>query len=206
MTTVAEMQTQVRTDITNTLTQANKLLQDLVNVSNVAFGDPFNVDGMIPAAYDYATVPQVEFPVLNVSGSVGSVSNTPPPAFLAPSLSAFATVVVPDFLSANLDPPTSVFSFNEAAYESALLDAQKAKLLDNLTNGGYGIEADDEVALFNRARDREVENALTRVDEVGRNMAARGFPLPPGELAVHIDRAWQDMQNKASGVLPDIIL
>ncbi len=37
-------------------------------------------------------------------------------------------------------------------------------------------------------------------------MASRGFPLPPGELAIHLDRAWQDMQNKVSDTNREIYI
>ena len=40
----------------------------------------------------------------------------------------------------------------------------------------------------------------------GRAMAARGFPLPPGELSIHVDRAYQEMQDKVSDVNRDITL
>ena len=101
---------------------------------------------------------------------------------------------------------TDVYAFAEQEYTSTLLNPLKAKLLYDLTYGGYGIDTTDEVALFNRARDREVELAMTRIDDAGRSMASRGFPLPPGELSVYIDRAWQDMQNKVSGASRDITL
>ena len=112
-------------------------------------------------------------------------------------------VMLPEDSSINA---TDVYAFAEAEYVSTLLDPLKAKLLYDLTYGGYGIDTTDEIALFNRARDREVELALTRIEDAGRGMAARGFPLPPGELSVHIDRAWQDMQNKVSGASRDITL
>jgi hypothetical protein len=86
------------------------------------------------------------------------------------------------------------------------MDPLKAKLLDNLTNGGYGIDTTDEIALFNRARDREVEAMMSRVADAGRAMAARGFPLPPGELSIHIDRAYQEMQSRVSDNSRDITL
>jgi len=91
-------------------------------------------------------------------------------------------------------------------YDATLLNPLKAKLLYDLQNGGYGIEPADEIALFNRARDREVEAMMSRVADAGRAMAARGFPLPPGELSIHIDRAYQEMQDKVSDASRDITL
>lgn len=122
-----------------------------------------------------------------------------PPSINLPSFSAITP-------NDDLLAPTTQFQYAEAAYESTLLDPLKAKLLYDLQNGGYGIETADEIALFNREREREIEAALTRIEEAGRSMASRGFPLPPGELSIHVDRAWQDMQNKVSGVSRDIAL
>lgn len=154
-----------------------------------------------------ATAPSFDTPDIPTAPTV---SLPPVPTFEALALPDAPSVNLPTFVGAlptdDLLAPTAEFAFAEAAYSSTLLDPLKAKLLDNLVNGGYGIETADEVALFNRARDREVEAMLSRVQDAGRAMAARGFPLPPGELSIHIDRAYQDMQNKVSDASRDITL
>src|SRR3990167_1023926 len=201
--TFAEDRASIEAKVTTLLGQAQSYLDNLVNITNSVI-----VEGTteLPTSYNYASVPQIGFPIYGASGTIGSVSSTPPPAVPVPGITAAVAVTVPEFLSTDLGAPTTTFSFYETAYESALLDAAKAKLLDNMLNGGYGIETADEIALFNRARDREVEAALTRIEEAGRSMASRGFPLPPGELSIYVDRAWQDMQNKVSGMNRDITL
>jgi hypothetical protein len=178
----------------------------LIALQNAA--SPLIVEGttVLPESYDYASVPQVSFPTFGAVGTLGTISSDAPPSLPDPSVIQPDAISVPDFLSSDLIVPTTVFEFQEAAYQSVLLDPLKAKLLDNLLNGGYGIETADEVALFNRSRDREIEAALSRIDDAGRAMAARGFPLPPGELSIHVDRAYQDMQNKVSGASRDITL
>lgn len=85
--------------------------------------------------------------------------------------------------------PTANFSFAEQAYSSALLDATKAKLLNDIENGGYGIEPADEAALWERARSRAVEEANGEVEQVERTNSARGFEFPPGDILVATDRA-----------------
>jgi len=194
----------VKTSIAALLGTANTYLTNLQNAAS-----PLIVEGttVLPEQYDYNSVPNPNL-----------VIETPPlppslPDLTGPSvddvffsIAAPSAVEVPVFLESQLLAPTSEFSFYEGAYQSILLDPVKVKLLDNLLNGGYGIETSDEIALFNRARDREVEAAMTRVDDAGRAMASRGFPLPPGELSIHVDRAYQDMQNKVSGASRDITL
>ena len=148
------------------------------------------------AAPDIPGAPTVSIP------SVPTFESLNLPTSPTIDLPQFSGIVPPDDLVA----PTAHFQYSEAVYESTLLDPLKAKLLDNLANGGYGIETADEIALFNRARDREVEAMMTRIDEASQAMAARGFPLPPGELAIHIDRAYQGMQDKMSSVSREITL
>lgn len=106
----------------------------------------------------------------------------------------------------DLVAPTNNFSFFEEAYSSALLDAVKAKLLEDIQNGGYGIEPNDEAALWDRARARELETAMQQVEQLFADAAARGFPYPPGDMNVAIQRAHQALQDKVSTVSRDIAL
>lgn len=182
-------------------------------------------DVVVPDFSDVA--PSLEFPTAPDAGLPNAPDAAPsfvspdiPQAPLAnlPTMPTFDSLQVPDAPSIDLPvfggiapvddlvAPTTQFEFYEAVYESTLLDPLKAKLLADLTNGGYGIDTDDEVALFNRARDREVEAMLSRIEDAGRAMAMRGFPLPPGELSIHVDRAYQDMQDKVSSASRDITL
>ena len=203
--TVSDMIDMASQAVDITLEHADDYLTRLTEAADVAFTDGFNIDNILPDAYDYATVPDVFVGIAagGIRPDVTDISIAAPPEITALSFTTLADIALPvdDLLA-----PTNEFTFYEAAYSSTLLDPLKAKLLADLTNGGYGIDTADEVALFNRARDREVDAAMTRVEEAGRAMATRGFPLPPGELSIHIDRAYQDMQNKVSSVSRDITL
>lgn len=188
-------------------TQAGTFLQSLLDATNVQFNSGFNIDDNLPNNYNYATVPQVSFPIQGAGFAPDITTDTDPPP--SPPATSFTTVLatsIPEFLSSDLLVPSTEFSYTETGYESILLDPLKAKLLADLSNGGYGIETDDETDLFNRARDREVDAMLTRVEEAGRLFATRGFPLPPGELSLHADRAYQEMQDKVSSASRDITL
>src|ERR1051325_5286205 len=142
------------------------------------------------------TAPTLVFPS---APALSSLSFPETPSIQLPSFTA--TAPVDDLLA-----PSNTFNFAEVDYQSALLDAEKAKLLDNLVNGGYGIETADEQGLLQRERDRETEITLAAVDEVFRAGASRGFPLPPGELNVATQRAQQAMQDKLSTVSRDIAI
>jgi len=150
-------------------------------------------------AFDSPSIPTAPLINLPAVPTLEALALPEPPAIELP---AFLSIAPDDDLVA----PTAQFQFVEAAYESVLLDPLKSVLLDNLVNGGYGIETADEIALFNRARDREVEAMMSRISDAGRDMAARGFPLPPGELSIHVDRAYQEMQDKVSSASRDIML
>lgn len=121
------------------------------------------------------------------------------------------TITLPTFNTnlpddSDLLVPSNTFTFFEVQYQSALLDGVKAKLLSDLTNGGYGIDPNDEALLWSRAREREVELASADMDEAFMQTAARGFSLPPGDLNVALQRARQLLADKVSTISRDIAI
>lgn len=201
MVTVDQMIAKQQEAISATLQDAQGYLDDLIAQVNVILIDTGPVH--LPDQFDYNSVPVVNFPVSTASRPPITAPVNPPPG---PPDFSFITLHDIPLPVDNLLAPTAVFSFAEQAYNTTLTDPLRAKLLSDLLNGSYGIDTTDEIALLNRARDREVELAMTRIDDAGRVMAARGFPLPPGEFAIAVDRAYQDMQNKVSGVNREITL
>ena len=192
-------------DVAEVLSHAQSYLDALTDAANVSFSDGFNVDDILPTSYNYASVPTVFFPIVagGLRPTVTGVAVAGPPEAPSISFEVPATIAPP---ADDLTAPTHVFEYAEGTYSTILFDPWQSKLLADLQNGGYGIDTTDETALLDRARDREVQVALTRIEEAGRTMAARGFPLPPGELSIHIDRAYQDMQDKVSGVSREIFV
>jgi len=93
--------------------------------------------------------------------------------------------------------PENVFSFEEAAYSTELLTALDTLLVEDLTNGGYGIDSADEQALFDRARDRENRQSSVNVRQVRERVAARKFPVPPGML---YEAEQQEVQRGAAAL------
>lgn len=100
--------------------------------------------------------------------------------------------------------PTVTFDYSDPGYASAMRDVMISKLLYDLVNGGYGIEVEDELALWNRERDREALAAQAAVDEVRRQAAATGFGMPQGVLFLAMQRAKQEQMMKNSSVNRDI--
>jgi len=164
------------------------------------------------------TTPSNALPTAPTAPTISDVVLPTAPTLTLPTAPTFATVNlplppsvdIPSFMaglpSEDFFTPTNNFEFYEERYSSDILTELNEKLLDNLQNGGYGIETDDEADLFQRARDREVEATLAEIDEVYRSAAARGFPLPPGQLFAAEQRAQQALSNKLSGISRDIAL
>jgi len=102
--------------------------------------------------------------------------------------------------------PSTEFNYTDPGYASILRDPFISKLLYDMQNGGYGIETDDELNLWNRARDREALATQTNIDDARRQAAYSGFPLPQGSLNTAILRARQEGLAKMSSVNRDIAL
>jgi len=164
------------------------------------------------------TPPSTDLPATPVAPSIAEPEIPTAPVVSLPAVPTFTPVTVPLPPSVDIPSftaglpaedfytPSNTFEWAEAAYASELLDAQKAKLLDNLENGGYGIETSDESGLWERARERELENARVATESIFAETASRGFPLPPGSSIVALQRAHQELQDKMSEVSRDIAL
>lgn len=114
---------------------------------------------------------------------------TAPALSAAVDLPSAPVLVFPAYLEAidwgevgGLQDPDFTFSFNEQAYQSAMMDGLKAKLMGDLVSGGYGIETGDEAGLWERARDREAASSGAEVQALARDFASRGFMVPPGAM------------------------
>lgn len=96
------------------------------------------------------------------------------------------------------------FSYDEPGYSSPLLPPLQAKLLNDIVFGGYGIDTNDEIALWNRERDRESLAAQANIDEIRREAASTSFAMPQGALYMRLAKANQERLNKISSVNRDI--
>jgi hypothetical protein len=106
------------------------------------------------------------------------------------------TAVAPS--NSTLTPPSEVFSFNEQDYSSELLNLLRLKLQADLTNGGYGIETNDELKLWDRAREREMANANQSIDDIEREFSSRRFSVPPGTFFGALEKSRQALQDASS--------
>lgn len=200
------------------ITASKPVAPVLGTVSQVTIG---NAPSLL-AAEPILNLPTVPSSVLPTAPGAAPTLNTPvtpdAPAFVLPAVPVFTNVAVPvapaldsvQFTETlpfdDLTAPTDTFAFAEKEYQSALLDALKAKLMYDLVNGGYGIETQDEAGLWERAREREMASMNAAIDDVSRQAAARGMMLPQGALNAAIQRAQQEALAKISSVSRDIAI
>ena len=107
-----------------------------------------------------------------------------------PSIGPLENVTIPSISIP--DPPgdpAASFIYNEANYQSQLLIDLKAALLAYVQDGGTGLAADVEAAIWARARARKDLQNEKVYDEALNFFAARGFALPPGVLGGRLTEA-----------------
>lgn len=144
-------------------------------------------------------------PTLSIPAPVEIGTTLYLPAVPTIDMPASLATVDYDFVEAVPDAAFS-FEFQEVAYQSAMADSLKAKLMADLLNGGYGIEPGDEAALWERARDREGEAASAELQAVERDFASRGFMMPPGAMFGAMEGIRAKALGTAAGLSRDVAL
>lgn len=105
----------------------------------------------------------------------------------------------------DFDVPAQTFTFNEVAYSSELLTAVQNRLL-TMGQGGTGLPAHIESALFDRSRGREDLLAVKITQETVEEWGSRGFTEPLGPLARRVLEVRQGNQNAGSAVNRDLTI
>lgn len=103
-------------------------------------------------------------------------------------------------------PPDVTFAWSEAAYGSTLLSLMTNRLLEFCAGASTGLTPDVEQAIWSRARERETANTRRQIDEVRRNVAGRGFAVPPGGLQTALDAATQLAIEKDSSLSREVMI
>jgi len=179
MATVPEIITSQQSIAANYISQASTFIDRVSNLSNAIF---------IPTEL---AIPDIKTGLIDITQDALDKIN----GFKPVRPASFGTIDA-------LAPTPPVLNF--ADIDETLLDLVSAKLQADLTDGGYGIDANDEAALWQRERDREAQNALAKVDEIGRAYSQGGFSLPTGAMFAAMDRALQESSDKNSSVNRDI--
>lgn len=131
------------------------------------------------------------------------------PHFYDLNLPAPPTLTIPTFAGVrpdlNFSVPALTFAFTEQVYDSDLLEAVKARLLFQ-SQGGTGLPANIEQALFDNAR-RRIDGAIAAsVQGVAEDFSNRGFAEPPPVMARRMREVRQAAQNETAQIGRDILL
>lgn len=159
----------------------------------------------IPAAPDTAiqldalSVPDAPSYVLPEVPSFISLNLPDAPSYTIPTFDA----TVPDIGA--LVAPDAELEFNEVEYSSELLEQVKTRLA-TMGQGGTGLPAAVEQALFDRARGREDQVAAADVATAIDEFARMGYEEPSGILYSRIERARQRAQDAAAGLSRDVYI
>lgn len=133
----------------------------------------------------------------------------PLPTLEALNLPAVPNIQLPAFTSSapmfDIGEINETWSFSPEAYVSDLLDRVRGRI-GTMLEGGTGLPAAIERALFERSRSRLDEEGTRAVQEAVDEFGARGFSEPNGMLANRIERVRQQVQNRAADLNRDITI
>ncbi len=121
-------------------------------------------------AISLPSVPTVSFPALNVEAPVYSLT--------APSEWAFGV------------------NSNILISDDPMIQAAINRLSDNIANGGTGLSADVEAAIWARGLEREGQQLEDSSDNILSMWAKKGFSLPDGMLAHSLSEIQKEYMNK----------
>lgn len=131
------------------------------------------------------------------------------PTFETLNLPAVPSITLPLFTSTaptdQIVAPTDAFTFTPEEYVSALLDKTKATI-SRMQDGGTGLPAAIEQALFDRSRQRIDEETFRAIEEVYDEFGTRNFSEPNGMLATRVDRVRQEGRTRAAETNRDITI
>ncbi len=160
---------------------------------------PMNVTPPADRNFDFGGVP---FPggFNFVDPEMGDVHEIRIPEFVFPTIPVF-NINEPTF---DDQKPSTNITWSEPAYSSQLLSQLQAKVREWLA-GGTGLPPAIQQALFDAARERELQTASEAEDAALSTWAARGFDMPPGMLVEQVDIA-RDKSRMAQNTLSREIL
>jgi hypothetical protein len=124
------------------------------------------------------------------------------PIFEFPELPDFNGV--PPSIS-DVTVPNVFIEWKEPEYQSELLDELSAYIREGM-QGGTGLPAPIEEALFNRSRARESRETSRAIQEAINDWSTRNFSMPPGMLVKQVASIREQGQLKASELNRDILI
>lgn len=131
------------------------------------------------------------------------------PVLIELDVPEFVPVAIPVFEGVrpvrNFTAPDNTFSFVPTQFSDALLDSTRSRL-QTMQQGGTGLPAAIEQALFARARDRQEAETQRAVQEVFADASNRGFDIPTGATLARVAEVRQQSANRRAELNRDILI
>ena len=166
-----------------------------------AFATLDDLMGQLKGVFTSASMPTTDISYAYINENLTPNVLTPPliPTSLSPkSVSApkdfnVQQITVPTFNYPNMDftPPNTTLIYNEEPFSSAVAINLRTVINNYILNGGTGLGATTEDAIWQRARDRQAildEQAYAEIEEY---FSSRGWDIPPGALSGRLQEANQ---------------
>lgn len=139
------------------------------------------------------------------------------PAFDLPAVPTMRSITIPGAPLLNIPQfdatlavaptaPANTFAFAESMYASSLLTSLKTVLQKWVDGANTGLVPEVEQAIWNRERAREVAISARKMQDAIRDFASRGFSKPPGAMAVAMQDALQESQDKDSATSREVAI
>jgi hypothetical protein len=81
-----------------------------------------------------------------------------------------------------------------------------AWICNTIENGGTGLPAAIEDAIYDRGQSRELKTLAMKQDDIVSSWAARGFSLPAGALQSQLDAVYDETSDKLSTLSRDVLI
>lgn len=150
------------------------------------------------------------------TASMGSVSLAPPPvifalaatepAALAEENSVLTFEAQRDKIIALLSDELAGFFAKYYPLADDAFDEATSWLVNTITNGGTGINAAVEDQIWQRGRDRVVNDGKRAESQTLNDFASRGFSLPPGALAARLQEIRFEQLGKTQELSRDVAI
>lgn len=151
-----------------------------------------------PEASSPITLPTLVDPTLPDTPTLLALTIPDAPALDIPTFDE----TIPEF---ELDFDVADFSYSEDIYNSALLDLLRSRISD-MVNGGTGLPAPIETALFDRARTKEESTALSAQQTALEEWSSRGFTMPGGDISRRLAEVRENRRTAVNTINRDIMV
>lgn len=106
----------------------------------------------------------------------------------------------------NIDVPETTLAYVESTYASALKTAITSNLLAGVNDGGTGLGATVQTAIWNKDIERLSQQKNDDIEEVLNKFAGRGFDMPAGMVAHQVNEVLKEFTNKRSQSSRDVMI